>query len=123
VKLFQHARKTKSEILFDIFIYGLAICLILLIVYPLWFVIIASFSNPSDVATGKVWFIPREWRLDGYQRLIEQPLFLKSYLNTILYTVVGTIVALLVTPCRERTSLLRNGSVSSLSFPCLSLEA
>jgi len=48
VKLFQHARKTKSEILFDIFIYGLAICLILLIVYPLWFVIIASFSNPSD---------------------------------------------------------------------------
>ena len=112
MKLFQHARKTKSEILFDVFIYGLAICLILLIVYPLWFVIIASFSNPSDVATGKVWFIPREWRLDGYQRLIEQPLFLKSYLNTIL-----------VTPCRERTSLLRNGSVSSLSFPCLSLGA
>ena len=96
MKLFQHARKTKSEIFFDIFIYGLAICLILLIVYPLWFVIIASFSNPSDVATGKVWFIPREWRLDGYQRLIEQPLFLKSYLNTILYTVVGTIVALVI---------------------------
>ena len=128
MKLFQHARKTKSETLFDIFIYGLAICLILLIVYPLWFVIIASFSNPSDVATGKVWFIPKEWRLDGYQRLIEQPLFLKSYLNTILTRLWGpsllwSLISRLVTPCRERTFLLRNGSVSSLSFPCLSLGA
>ena len=126
LKLFQHARKTKSEILFDIFIYGLAICLILLIVYPLWFVIIASFSNPSDVATGKVWFIPREWRLDGYQRLIEQPLFLKSYLNTILYTVVGTIVALVINipagyALSRKDLFAKNGSVSSLSFPCLSL--
>ena len=37
-----------------------------------------------------------KWKLDGYQRLIEQPLFLRSYLNTILYTVVGTLIALLI---------------------------
>ncbi len=96
VKWFHKSRKTNSELLFDIVTYGLAIFLILLIVYPLWFVVIASFSNPSDVANGKVWFIPREWKLDGYLRLIQQPLFLRSYLNTILYTVVGTLVALVV---------------------------
>ena len=83
MKWFHNSRKTNSELLFDIVTYGLAIFLILLIVYPLWFVVIASFSNPSDVANGKVWFIPREWKLDGYLRLIQQPLFLRSYLNTI----------------------------------------
>lgn len=96
MKWFHKSRKTNSELLFDIVTYGLAIFLILLIVYPLWFVVIASFSNPSDVANGKVWFIPRQWKLDGYLRLIQQPLFLRSYLNTILYTVVGTLVALVV---------------------------
>nr|WP_270790521.1 carbohydrate ABC transporter permease [Enterococcus diestrammenae] len=77
-------------------IYGGAILLILLIVYPLWFVIIASFSDPADVANGHIWFWPREWKLDGYKALFEQSLILRSYLNTILYTVVGTIFALLV---------------------------
>ena len=75
MKWFKVSRKSKSDLFFDVVIYGFAILLILLIVYPLWFVVIASFSNPSDVANGKVWFIPHEWKLDGYQRLIEQPLF------------------------------------------------
>ena len=47
-------RKSTSERVFDIFVYGIAILLILVILYPLWFVIIASFSNPSDVANGNV---------------------------------------------------------------------
>ena len=96
MKWFKVSRKSKSDLFFDVLIYGFAILLILLIVYPLWFVVIASFSNPADVANGKVWFIPHEWKLDGYLRLIEQPLFLRSYLNTILYTVVGTLFALLI---------------------------
>lgn len=66
-----HVKKTKNEIVFDVIIYTLAILLILLIVYPLWFVIIASFSDPSDVANGRVWFWPQEWKLDGYKKLFE----------------------------------------------------
>ncbi|MBF0777996.1 carbohydrate ABC transporter permease [Streptococcus cuniculi] len=68
----------------------------LLIIYPLWFVVIASFSDPADVANGNVWLFPNEWRLEGYAKLFEQPLFWRGYLNTILYTVVGTIIALVV---------------------------
>ncbi|HEM2793703.1 TPA: carbohydrate ABC transporter permease [Streptococcus suis] len=89
-------RKSTSERVFDIFVYGIAILLILVILYPLWFVIIASFSNPSDVANGNVWLFPTEWRLDGYKKLFEQPLFWRGYLNTVLYTLVGTLVALFV---------------------------
>ncbi|WP_312498697.1 carbohydrate ABC transporter permease [Enterococcus sp.] len=85
-----------SEKIFNFFVYGVAIVLILLIIYPLWFVIIASFSDPTDVGSGQVWLLPNDWRLDGYARLFEQSLFWRSYLNTIMYTVVGTLVALFV---------------------------
>lgn len=90
------SKKTGSERIFDFFVYGVAILLILLIIYPLWFVIIASFSDPANVGNGNVWLWPNEWRLDGYIRLFEQTLFWRGYLNTILYTIVGTAVALFV---------------------------
>ena len=89
-------KKTWSEKLFTFFIYVMAIALMLVIVYPLWFVIIASFSNPADVANGNVWFWPKEWRLDGYLKLFEQRLIWRSYFNTIFYTVAGTLFALVV---------------------------
>jgi putative aldouronate transport system permease protein len=97
MKRFRNTKNgTKDELVFNFFVYGIAIVLILLIVYPLWFVIIASFSDSADVANGNVWFLPNEWRLEGYQKLFEQTLFWRSYLNTILYTVFGTLFALLV---------------------------
>lgn len=89
-------QKQFSEHMFDFFVYGVAILLILVILYPLWFVIIASFSNPADVANGNVWLLPKEWKLEGYQKLFEQPLFWRGYFNTILYTLIGTVVALFV---------------------------
>lgn len=74
----------------------IAVILIVLIVYPLWFIIIASFSNPADVTTGKVLFLPKEWSLAGYRELFKQSQIWRSYLNTIIYTVVGTLIALAV---------------------------
>lgn len=74
----------------------IAVILIVLIVYPLWFIIIASFSNPADVTTGKVLFWPKEWSLAGYRELFKQSQIWRSYLNTIIYTVVGTLIALAV---------------------------
>ncbi len=74
----------------------IAVLMIIMVIYPLWFVIIASFSNPADVASGKVWLWPKTLDVRGYQKLFEQSQIWKSYLNTIIYTVVGTLVALLV---------------------------
>lgn len=70
--------------------------MILLIVYPLWFVIIASFSNPADVANGEVWLWPKKWDLSGYKELFKQEQIWISYRNTIIYTIVGTFIALAV---------------------------
>ncbi|WP_031554919.1 carbohydrate ABC transporter permease [Oribacterium sp. FC2011] len=80
----------------NVVFYVIAILMILMVVYPLWFVIIASFSNPEDVATGKVWFWPKSIDFRGYKLLFEQDQIWRSYFNTIVYTVVGTLVSLIV---------------------------
>ena len=92
--------KIKKEMTKDrmvnIIFHIIAIIMILLIIYPLWFVIIASFSNPADVANGDVWFWPKHWEFSGYNELFKQKMFWKSYGNTIIYTLVGTFIALAV---------------------------
>ena len=90
-------KKTKrltQDTVVNIIFHLIAIAMIIMVIYPLWFVIIASFSNPADVANGKVWLWPTALDVRGYQKLFEQRQIWKSYLNTILYTLVGTAVAL-----------------------------
>jgi putative aldouronate transport system permease protein len=65
--------------------------------YPLYFIFIASFSNPSDVANGKIWLVPTGIFLDGYKRIFEhQPIWI-GYRNTVLYTLSSTALSLALT--------------------------
>lgn len=80
----------------NIIFYIIAVIMILLVIYPLWFVLIASFSNPADVANGEVWIWPKKLDLSGYRELFKQRQLWMSYRNTIVYTLVGTFVALAV---------------------------
>lgn len=80
--------------LVNIIFYFIAILMIIMVIYPLWFVIIASFSNPADVANGEVWLLPKEWDLSGYKELFKQEQLWISYRNTIVYTAVGTLIGL-----------------------------
>ena len=89
-------RMSTQDQVINIVFHVIAVLMIIAVIYPLWFVIIASFSNPADVASGEVWIWPKEWNLAGYQELFKQPSLWRSYLNTILYTISGTIVALVV---------------------------
>lgn len=77
---------------------GILIALILLAVtYPLWFIVIASFSDPRAVATGQVTLLPQGPRLDGYELILADSRIWSGYRNTILYAVLGTAVNLVVT--------------------------
>lgn len=58
---------SKSDVVFNIVLYGICGLVLLLIAYPLYFIIIASFSNPSEVSNGNVWFWPSQFTLDGYK--------------------------------------------------------
>ncbi len=89
-------KKSRQDRIVDFAIHAIAVIMILAVIYPLWFIIIASFSNPADVANGNVWVWPKKWILDGYRELFKQAAIWRSYGNTIIYTLTGTLVALLV---------------------------
>lgn len=89
--------ETRGDKLFG-FINSLLLVMILLIVlYPLVFVLSASISNPAAVSRGELWLFPKEITFVGYQKVFQNREILTGYGNTILYTVVGTSVNLLMT--------------------------
>lgn len=89
--------KTRGDKMFG-FINSLLLVMILLIVlYPLVFVLSASISNPAAVSRGELWLFPKEITFVGYQKVFQNREILTGYGNTILYTVIGTSVNLLMT--------------------------
>ncbi|MEH7548212.1 carbohydrate ABC transporter permease [Neobacillus vireti] len=89
--------KSKEDKIFDTinFIFLTLICLAVL--YPLYFVVIASISNPDLVYNGSVWLLPKEITFEGYKRIFSDSKIWLGYKNTIIYTVLGTAVQLSLT--------------------------
>ena len=64
--------------------------------YPLWYVIIASVSSPTAIAEGKVLLWPKGFTTDGYTKLLNNKNIWRGYRNTILYTLAGTTLDLMI---------------------------
>lgn len=77
----------------------LMIVLLIVFVWPLWFVLIASISDPAQVWQGNVILMPKNITLDAYKEVIQYETIWIGYRNTILYTVLGTIINLVLTVC------------------------
>ena len=69
----------------------------LIVLYPLYFIIIASISDPDAVLAGKVILYPVQITFSGFQKILERTDVWRGYLNTIIYTVLTVVLALLVT--------------------------
>jgi len=96
----RHIVRSRSDRRFDLVnaIFLVLVCIV--IGYPLWFVAIASISDPDAVQSGQVWLWPVGLTFDGYQRVFAEPTIWTGYRNTIIYTVVGVLVHLaIVLPC------------------------
>jgi len=90
-------KRTPGDVLFDAFIAAACIIVFLIVAYPLYFVVIASVSDSTMVATGKVWLWPKGFSLYGYNEIFDDTRIWRGYRNTILYTTLGTFVNLLFT--------------------------
>ncbi|MBE6977055.1 MAG: carbohydrate ABC transporter permease [Ruminococcaceae bacterium] len=71
--------------------------LALIILYPVYFIIIASISDPDAVLAGKVVLYPVGINFDGYAKILERTDVWTGYFNTIIYTVVTVVLSLVVT--------------------------
>lgn len=90
-------KQTVSDRVFSIFLGIISIIMILLVAYPLYFVIIASVSQPEAVLTGKVHMLPVGFNLDSYKMVLEEQKIWVGYRNTIFYAVFGTCINLIMT--------------------------
>lgn len=89
--------KSKSDLLFDLFNYALLGIITILVLYPLYFIIIASFSDPDYINTGQVVLLPKGFNTLGYQKIFENAKIWRAYGNTIFYTLVGTTINIVLT--------------------------
>ena len=90
-------KKTCFDAHFDRIVLVLLLILLLSVIYPLYFVVIASVSNPSAVSMGRVVLLPKGFSLAGYQKVIEYEKIWIGYRNTLFYVVAGTSIDLAVT--------------------------
>ncbi len=69
----------------------------LIVLYPLYFIIIASISDPDAVLSGQVVLYPVNITFSGFAKILERTDVWRGYLNTIIYTGLTVLLALLVT--------------------------
>ncbi len=90
-------RESTGDRTFNIVNVLLLLLLDIVVLYPLIYVLSTSVSEPAEVIRGRVTFLPRGFNLVGYSQILKYPSFLQSYANTVLYTVVGTALSLVIT--------------------------
>ncbi|MCJ8008508.1 carbohydrate ABC transporter permease [Lederbergia wuyishanensis] len=89
-----------SDKAFDIINKILVSIVVIVIVYPLIFVISASISDPAAVSSGRMWLWPVDITFAGYKRVFQYDTIWIGYRNTIFYTLLGTAIHLIVLlPC------------------------
>jgi multiple sugar transport system permease protein/putative aldouronate transport system permease protein len=90
-------RETLGDRIFTFFTYFILSCAMIIVLYPLIYVVSASFSSANAVLSGKVWLWPVDFTLDGYAAVFRHEGVVTGYINTIFYTVVGTAINIAMT--------------------------
>lgn len=75
----------------DIILVIFATILLLVVAYPLYYILVASFSNPYDVYAGKTFLLPSQFTFDGYKAVFADKNIVSGYMYSIFYTITGTI--------------------------------
>lgn len=90
-------KDTKQDKVFVVFNYIFLSIVALLVLYPLAFVVSASFSNPEHVISGEMLLWPKEFTLDAYEKVFKNKEIINGFINTLKYTVVGTALNVVMT--------------------------
>lgn len=109
-------RETKSRIVFQIFNYTLLFAIMFVCVYPILYVLFASFSEPQRLIPHRgLLFAPLGFTVKGYELVLQNKDVYTGYLNTVIYVVSGTFISVLMTLiggyCLSRKNLLWKNTV------------
>lgn len=87
------AGKSFDDRAFDIINVAMLSAALLLVLYPLYFIVIASFSSPDRIYAGEVWLLPKDATLEGYARIFRDPSIWIGFRNSAIYAVLGTLIS------------------------------
>lgn len=85
-----------SDKVSDIVLVGFCVVVTLIVLYPLYYVLVASVSNPYDVFAGKTFLLPSGFTLDGYKAVFADSNLVKGFINSLKYTVIGTLFSVIM---------------------------
>ncbi len=91
---------------------------VLVVAYPLLYVVSASLSSTDAVMSGRVWFLPVEPSLIAYQAVFKYDSIMTGYLNSFIYMALGTLINLVLTTlcafCLSRKDFYGRGIVGGM---------
>lgn len=90
-------KNPKSDYVFYTITAIILILLALIVIYPLYYIVIASLSDPDAVMNGDVWLYPIKMTFNGYLSLFNNDTIWRSYFNTLVYTILGTTFNIFLT--------------------------
>lgn len=90
---------SRADLAYDVVVGTVLVLAILAILYPMYFIVIASVSEPSAILNGDVWLLPQGFTLDGYARIFSDPGILRGFGNSLLYTALATVISVVVILC------------------------
>ena len=89
--------QTMQDNIVDVIIVLVLVIMSFVAIFPLYYTIVASLSNPALVATGKVIFWPKQFTTIGYDAAFSKEILWTGYANNLAYTLVNTFLNLAVT--------------------------
>ena len=90
-------RLSRSDVVFKLVNALILTVICAVIIYPLMYVISASFSSPDAVSRGAVWLYPVEFSLEGYKAVFSNGEVWIGFLNSLFYMIVGTVLNVSIT--------------------------
>jgi len=90
-------RRTREDRIVDGVNYTLLAIISIVMLYPFYYVFIASFNLGSDTARGGLYLLPRAFTLNNYEFFFNDPNWTRAFLITVLRTVIGTTLSILFT--------------------------
>lgn len=117
-------RESAGDKIFVISVYVILSLLLVIVLYPLIYIVSSSFSSPAAVTSGRVWLWPVEFSLKGYAQLMDNPKVITGYANSLFYTAVGTFISVALTimiayPLSRKTFKGRNVLMMLVTFTLL----
>lgn len=90
-------KESKTDYVYYVICGFILFLLAVIVVYPLYYIIIASVSDPDAVMTGEVWLYPVKLTFSGYAQLFNRGDVWRGYFNTLIYTIFGTVFNIVLT--------------------------